>query len=66
MNLKKLVLTKSESEELKETGSVEIERYGFPMLVEENSYFDENEPESCINKRYNVIIIDIFDKVITK
>ena len=63
---KKLVLTKSESKELLETGSVEIERNGFPMLIEENSYFNENEPESCMNKRYYVTIIDIFDKVILK
>ena len=64
--LKKLVLNENESKELLETGSVEIERNGFPMLIEKNSYFNENEPESCINKRYNVIIIDIFDKVILK
>lgn len=63
---KNLVLTKSESKELLETGSVEIERNGFPMLIEENSYFNENEPESRTNKRYNVTIIDIFDKVVLK
>ena len=63
---KKLVLTNGESRELLETGSVEIERNGFPILIEENSYFNKNEPESRINKRYNITIIDIFDKVILK
>lgn len=64
--MKKLVLTLEESRELKETGTVEIERNGFPMLVEVNPYFDENEEENHLNKRYNVTIIDCFDKVVLK
>lgn len=64
--MKKLVLTLEESRELKETGAVEIERNGFPMLVEVNPYFDENEEENYLNKRYNVTIIDCFDKVVLK
>ena len=36
------------------------------MLVESNLYFNEYEEEDCINKRYNVTIIDCFDKVVVK
>ena len=64
--MKKLVLTLEETKELKERGAVEIERNGFPMLVEVNDYFDENQEEDCINKRYNITIIDCFDKVVLK
>ena len=64
--MKKLVLTLEETRELKECGVVEIERNGFPMQVEVNDYFNENEEEDCINKRYNVIIFDCFDKVVLK
>ena len=64
--MKKLVLTLEETRELKEYGSVEIERNGFPMLVEVNDYFDENKEEDYFNKRYNVTIIDCFDKVVLK
>ena len=64
--MKKLVLTLEETRELKEHGTVEIERNGFEMLVEVNDYFDENKEENCINKRYNVMIFDCFDKVVLK
>lgn len=64
--MKKLVLTLEETRKLKENGSVEIERNGFPILVEINHYFDENQEEDYINKRYSITIIDCFDKVVLK
>lgn len=53
--MRKLVLTKEESKELKETGSVEITRNGFDMLVEK----DEN-----VECGYQVWIINPYEKVI--
>ena len=64
--MKKLVLNEIETRKLKEQGAVEIERNGFPILVEVNDYFDENQEEDYFNKRYNVTIIDCFDKVVLK
>lgn len=54
--MKKLILTFEESRELLETGSVEIVRYGFDMLVEWSELFEE----------YHVTIISPYDKVILK
>lgn len=64
--MKKLVLNEKESQELIENGSIEIERNGFTMLVEYNLYFNKDEEESYINKKYNIMIFDCFDKVIVK
>lgn len=64
--MKKLVLNEKESQELIKSGSVEIERNGFSMLVEYNPYFNKDEEESYINKKYDIIIFDCFDKVIVK
>lgn len=64
--MKKLVLNEIESKELLETGSVEIERNGFPILLENNPYYDENQEEDYLNPKYNITIINIYEKVITK
>lgn len=64
--MKKLVLNEKESQELIESGSVEIERNGFAMLVEYNPYFNKDEEESYINKKFDITIFDCFDKVIVK
>lgn len=64
--MKKLVLNKEESEELKRDGAVEIVRNGFYMLVEKNDYFNEEEKENYFNKKYTVTIIDDYDKVVLK
>lgn len=64
--MKKLVLNEKESQELIENGSVEIERNGYAMLVEYNPYFNKDEEENCINKKFNIMIFDCFDKVIVK
>lgn len=49
--MKKLVLNEKESQELIESGSVEIERNGFTMLVEYNPYFNK---EFIIKKLMNI------------
>lgn len=64
--MKKLVLNEEESKELLRDGAVEIERNGFPMLIEINPYFNEDKEEDYMNKRYNVTIIDCFEKVVVK
>lgn len=64
--MKKLVLNERESQELLESGSVEIERNGYPMLIESNPYFDESQEEDCFNRRYDVTIINCFEKVVVK
>ena len=64
--MKKLVLNEIETMTLKEHEAVAIERNGFTILIEVNDFFDENEIEDYINKRYNITIIDCFDKVVLK
>lgn len=64
--MKKLVLNEKESQELIENGSIEIERNGYTMLVEYNPYFNKDEEESYVNKKFNIMIFDCFDKVILK
>lgn len=64
--VKKIVLNEYESECLKRDGAVEIGRNGFPILIEKNEYFDEEIEESYFNMRYNITIINPFEKVVVK
>jgi hypothetical protein len=62
--MKKLVLNENESNELKRYGVVEIERNGFYIFVQSNRYFDETKDDE--SQRYDIVIINHFDKVIVK
>lgn len=64
--MKSLILNEYESELLLRDGVLETERNGFPILVEINSYFDEDEPEDEFNSKYSVTIINCYGKIIIK
>lgn len=57
--MKKLVLNESESKELLENGSIEIERNGFPIIV-------ELEESSAILSHYKITVINPFERIVIK
>lgn len=64
--MKKLILTKSESETLKKFGCVDVIRNGLYVRVEENDYFDPDVEEDFLNQRYSITILICYEKVILK
>lgn len=57
--MKKLVLSESESKKLLESGSIEIERSGFPIIV-------EVDQSSAILSHFKITVVNPFERIVIK